>query len=90
VDELCTQLATPMIRKVVLICFLALPLETNTFSQPSIGPADGDYLTVESTEIVYLPDAVRCGFNDASAPNMGRFRREHLRIESTSVRSREV
>jgi hypothetical protein len=71
-----------MIKNAILVCFLVISLSTKILSQTSIGPADGDYITIESTEIVYLADAVHCGFNDLSAPNMGRFRREHLKIDS--------
>jgi len=51
--------------------------QTTSSGQAQIGaPSDGTTYTVVTSTQVEKADAVRCGMNDASAPNMGIFRAE--------------
>jgi len=64
-----------------LNCILFLLISFNFFSQSTISAPNGTYSRVISTEIVYEPNALMCGFNDLSLPIPAQFKVETILYE---------
>lgn len=63
-----------------LLFIITILLSFNSFSQ-TISAPNGTYSRVQSTEVVYEPSALLCGYNDLGLPIPARFKVETIVYE---------